>query len=181
MPTSSVRRRCRRAPCRADRLAPVGGGAPRQITDGQATETGYWGPVWSPDGKSIAFWASNRLKRVNVETGSVQNIALGHYGVGGSWSQNGTIVFARRFNEGLFRVNAAGGEAVPVTKIDASRRESGHLWPHFLPDGERFLYLNRTFAEERNQIAVASLIVMPLLTAAKRRGRMLSPSSRSDE
>jgi serine/threonine protein kinase len=120
------------------------------------TDGAKW-PFWSPDGKSIAFWASNRLKRVNVETGSVQNIAVGHYGVGGTWSQNGTIVFARRFNEGLFRVNAAGGEAVPVTKIDASRRESGHLWPHFLPDGERFLYLNRTFAEERNQIAVASL------------------------
>ena len=36
-------------------LAPVSGGAPRQITDGLATETGYWGPVWSPDGKRIAL------------------------------------------------------------------------------------------------------------------------------
>ena len=36
-------------------LAPVSGGAPRQIADGLGTETGYWGPVWSPDGKRIAL------------------------------------------------------------------------------------------------------------------------------
>lgn len=36
-------------------LTPVGGGVPQQITNGQPTETGYWGPVWSPDGKRIAL------------------------------------------------------------------------------------------------------------------------------
>jgi Tol biopolymer transport system component len=114
-------------------------------------------PFWAPDGQSIAFFAGGRLKRVNLETGSVQEICAGDYGVGGTWNRDGTILFGRRFNEGLNRVNAAGGEPVAVTKIDPARRESGHLWPQFLSDGEHFVYLNRTFADERNQIAATSL------------------------
>ena len=120
------------------------------------TEGANW-PFWSPDGKSIAFWAAGALKRVNVETGSVTDICAGHYGAGGAWSRNGTIVFSRRFNEGFFRVSAGGGVPVQITKIDTARRESGHLWPQFLQDGKRFLYLNRTYPEQRNQIAVASI------------------------
>ena len=126
---------------------------PRSLagTDGAA-----W-PFWSPDGQWIGFFGQSKLKRVNVASGSVQNITDGHYGVGAAWSPDGTIVFSRRFNEGLFQVRAAGGDATPVTKLDSARKESLHGWPQFLSDGRRFLFVNRTVADERNRIAAASL------------------------
>ena len=120
------------------------------------TERGIW-PLWSPDGQWVAFFADGRLKRVNVGSGSVQDIADGAYGVGAAWNADGTILFTRRYNEGLHQVRASGGAVKAVTKLDASRKESLHGWPHFLSDGKRFVFLNRTIADERNQIAAASL------------------------
>jgi hypothetical protein len=31
----------------------------------------------------------------------------------------------------------------PVTRLDSDRFETSHGWPHFLPDGRRFVYLAR--------------------------------------
>ena len=73
------------------------------------------------------------------------------------WGRDGTILFSRRFGEGLFRVPANGGDVVPLTKLDASRSESIHTSPVFLPDGRRFLYVSRTIAEKRNEIWAGSL------------------------
>ena len=43
---------------------------------------------------------------------------------------------------GLSRVPASGGAPVPVTKRGRlARAERAHLWPHFLPDGRRFVFL----------------------------------------
>ena len=50
------------------------------------------------------------------------------------------IVFGPTPNERLYQVPAAGGEPVPVTKLDPSRQEASHRWPYFLPDGRHFLY-----------------------------------------
>ncbi len=41
---------------------------------------------------------------------------------------------------GLHRVPSSGGLPVQVTKLDASRQETSHGFPQFLPDGKRFLY-----------------------------------------
>lgn len=127
--------------------------APRVIA---GTEGANW-PFWSPDGQSIGFYSDLKLKRVNVATGSIHKIADGDYGVGATWSPDGTILFSKRFNDGLYRVRAAGGEPQRVTTLDARRGESLHGWPQFLSDGRHFVFLNRTTAEVRNQIAVASL------------------------
>ena len=42
-------------------------------------------------------------------------------------------------SKGLFRVSAQGGQPSPLTTVVSP--ESGHFWPHFLPDGRQFLYL----------------------------------------
>lgn len=62
------------------------------------------------------------------------------FGAGGTWNREGTIVFASSPTSPLFRVPASGGKPVPVTKLDASRREAAHRYPWFLPDGRHFLY-----------------------------------------
>lgn len=51
------------------------------------------------------------------------------------------IVFGNRGIGPLHRVSAAGGVATDVTVVDASRGETFHALPTFLPDGKHFLYL----------------------------------------
>ena len=97
-------------------------------------------PFWSPDSRSIGFFAAGKLLRLDVAGGAPQLLATAN-GVGqsGSWSAEGTILFAQQLVDPLFRVAAAGGDPVAVTRID-SPRQIGHRAPQFLPDGRQFLF-----------------------------------------
>jgi Tol biopolymer transport system component len=116
-------------------------------------------PFWSPDSKSIAFIADLKLKRLDLQGGaplvlcdaSESNVAP----AGGAWNRNGVILIGG--TAGLRRVPASSGEPVLVTKADASRRETGHGFPQFLPDGKRFLYLIQSGDPAVEGIYVTSL------------------------
>src|SRR6266550_4507737 len=128
-------------------------------------------PFWSPDSKSIAFFAGGYLKRVELGGGSPQTLCSVTFGRGGSWSQKNEILFAPSGNSSLLRVNASGGTPQPVTRLDATRGEVSNRWPLFLPDGNHFLYLIRTpsTAGTGENIHVASLDApnpRPLLTVS---------------
>jgi Tol biopolymer transport system component len=97
-------------------------------------------PFWSPDGTAVGFFADGRLKRIGLESGSVQVLADAPVSRGGTWSREGVIVYGPMINSGLMRVPANGGTPAPVTTL--SPGEVTHRWPHFLPDGRRFLYLS---------------------------------------
>jgi Tol biopolymer transport system component len=100
-------------------------------------------PVWSPDGRFVAFFAGGRLLKVDVvDGGPPLELATAAWEAGNSWGRDGQLLFAQRTDDGIaiYRVSEDGGEPAPVTRVDPER-EIGHLWPHFLPDGRRFLYL----------------------------------------
>ncbi|MGE3491620.1 MAG: protein kinase [Vicinamibacterales bacterium] len=97
-------------------------------------------PFWSPDGSEIAFFANNQLKRVPASGGAPAVITEAGIGAGGSWSASGTIVFQPHQQGHLMRVAAAGGQAEPVTALDAATAETHHLYPSFLPDGRHFVF-----------------------------------------
>ena len=102
---------------------------------------GGFAPFWSPDSAWVAFFAGRALRKVPVKGGAPQTIcaAEGITG-GGSWGSNGVILFAPALSGGLYQVPAAGGAPQPVTSLDKSKSESSHLWPQFLPGGQRFLF-----------------------------------------
>ncbi len=67
-------------------------------------------PFWSPDSKSIAFFAQGKLQRVYLAGGTPQTICDVGQARGGSWSDNGQILLGG-WNSGLFQVAASGGQA----------------------------------------------------------------------
>jgi len=116
-------------------------------------------PFWSADSRFLGFSAERRLKKIAVSGGPAQTVAEGFPTGGGSWSREGVILFAQAQAVGptLQRVSAAGGATTPVTALDGSQKENGHFWPHFLPDGNHYLYFARSTNAENNAIYVASL------------------------
>jgi len=51
-------------------------------------------PFWSPDSRSIGFFARGKLKRIDVAGGLPQPLADAPFGLGGTWSRDGVIVFS---------------------------------------------------------------------------------------
>jgi Tol biopolymer transport system component len=107
------------------------------------TEGARGSPFWSPDGRSIGFFAQHKLKRIEAAGGPALSLCNvpGGFGVG-TWSHSGVIIFSLSAwsYDVLYRVSDSGGQATPVTMLDSSRQEDVHFWPQFLPDGRHFLY-----------------------------------------
>ncbi len=119
-------------------------------------------PFWSPDGKFIGFFAGGKLKKIDLSGTPPLALCDAVSGRGGSWSQQGDIVFSPNAFEPLYKVSAAGGTPVAVTALDTVLRERTHRWPVFLPDGNHFLYFARVTGtgggiNERDGLYVGSL------------------------
>jgi Tol biopolymer transport system component/tRNA A-37 threonylcarbamoyl transferase component Bud32 len=105
-----------------------------------AGTTGASDPFWSPSGDEVGFFATNQLKRVPAGGGAVSVVCDTGVGAGGTWSRDGTIVFQPYQQGHLMRVPATGGRPEPATALDASRNETHHLYPTFLPDARHFVF-----------------------------------------
>jgi len=112
-------------------------------------------PFWSPNSQSIAFFAQDKLQRVDLAGGAPQIICDVGLAPGGSWGSDGQILFGA-WGSSLFQVSASGGQPKPLTTLDASRGEVFHYWPQILPGG-RFLYFVRSHRRENTGVYAASL------------------------
>lgn len=114
-------------------------------------------PFWSPDSRSIGFFAPPKLKRLNLGDGHVLEICDAPLGRGGTWSPDGVIAFTPASSGGLMRVDADGGTPGPLTRTQLSRRETSHRFPTFLPDGRTFLYYDLRGTATTNEVFASSL------------------------
>jgi len=103
---------------------------------------GSSGPFFSPSGRSLAFVANGKLKRIDVAGGPAVSLADVGGGAphGGAWNREGTLLFAAQGDAGLSRIAESGGRPAPVTTRNATRGDSSHRYPQFLPDGRSFLF-----------------------------------------
>jgi Tol biopolymer transport system component/predicted Ser/Thr protein kinase len=113
-------------------------------------------PFWSPDGKSIGFFADGKLKRVPAAGGPAQVITdKVQWPNGATWNADNVIVFNGDIIGPLMRVDANGGPAKPVTKLEP--KDEAHRWPQFLPDGEHIVFMADASRTEDHHVEVASL------------------------
>jgi eukaryotic-like serine/threonine-protein kinase len=114
------------------------------------------GPFWSPDSKSIGFFADGKLKTVPATGGPPQVLCDATVGAAvGTWSRDAVILFSTSdVGAPLQRVNAAGGACTVATKPEG---DSSHVFPAFLPDGNHFVYLVRNGDEAKRGLYVAAL------------------------
>ena len=98
---------------------------------------------WSPDGTALAFVAGNKIKRLTL--GQPTAVSLfdvpDAIGVAGSWGADGQIVYSTVEGHAIWKGSSSGGDPVVLVAPDAARKEVRVLWPRFLPDGRRFLYV----------------------------------------
>jgi Tol biopolymer transport system component len=98
-------------------------------------------PFWSPDSRFVGFFHDGKLKKVDIEGRVVQTLCnVPGTNFGGAWNSDGMILFGSNGTEGLQLVSAGGGVPAPVTTLEATPKETRHLWPRFLPDGRHFMY-----------------------------------------
>jgi Tol biopolymer transport system component len=100
-----------------------------------------YGPAWSENSQSIAFFAEGKLKTQRVDGGPAKVICDAVPEGMPAWHGEKILFF--RFSgppqvSGMYEVSSAGG----TPKLLSHVRRQGALawWPSFLPDGKRFLF-----------------------------------------
>ena len=104
-------------------------------------------PFWSPDNNYVAFFAGGRLKKVAVAGGVPQVLARVLSPRGGSWGKKNVIIYTPDAGSPIWRVDADGTGAAPLTGTIKVGLEASHRWPVFLPDGEHFLFWAGDFSD----------------------------------
>jgi len=109
-------------------------------------------PFFSPDGQWIAYEDDDRLMRISVRGGPPNTLCDAPAFRGGSWGEDGTIVFTPERTGGLFRVLAAGGTPEPLTTVPDDG--VSHRNASLLPDGRGVLFTASGNTNDWEKVAV---------------------------
>jgi Tol biopolymer transport system component len=111
-------------------------------------------PFWSPDSRSLGFFAKGKLKRVEVSGGQPITLASAPNPRGGAWNSDGVIIYCPIPPSPLLRISASGSES---TRLNSNTSKGGDRFlPSFLPDGRHYLYVARVSGSVR-EVRVGSL------------------------
>ena len=90
-------------------------------------------PFWSPDGRSVGFFALQELKRIDIDGGLVQTVARARPGPGGTWGPDGVILFGPSPMGPLFQVPAS--EWTSLSPLPASAQVNPRTSPRCFSRG----------------------------------------------
>ncbi len=109
-------------------------------------------PFWSPDSRSIGFFAGGKVKRIDLADGTIQTLCdVLTPPRGGTWGRRDFIVFSSGTPQVFARVSTRGGAATTMPLPNPGAR-----FPSFLPDGRHFLYSAR-YSESVVGLSIASI------------------------
>ena len=123
-------------------------------------------PIFSPDGRSIAYAEGAQLKRMDVSGGAPVVVAPASLPYGMTWTTDDMIVFAT--TEGIARVSANGGQPEVVVRANADEQL---VSPVPLPGGDTFLftvYKAGEFSAGGGVLANSSVVAHSLRTGERR-------------
>jgi Tol biopolymer transport system component len=111
-------------------------------TDGTCTQ-----PVFSPDGRWIAYWSikDRKLKKTATSGGLPITLCDTSWSLTGlSWSSDNTIVYTDVYGGGVKRVSADGGTPELIIEADIAKVTTDGMpfTPQMLPDGKTLLFSN---------------------------------------
>ena len=112
-----------------------------------ANSVGAQYPFFSPDGRSLGFFAGGRLRKVSVDGGAPSDVAVAPTPWGASWDRQNRIVYVSGLGSGLWQVSADGGTPEQLTRPDGADAGYAHVFPQHLPGSGDILFSfwSRTF------------------------------------
>jgi hypothetical protein len=116
---------------------------------------GASGPFWASDGLALGFVAGNEFKRVSLNSGLVSRVYAAISSAPGAWGADGTIIYCPGPRMPLFVLATEHG-TVPATRKEPGET-LGHISPHFIDEGHRFVFLAPGLQPEKSAVYVASL------------------------
>ena len=122
-----------------------------------ANTDGVTEPFWSPDSRSVGYFAAGKMYRVEVTGGSPRAVTDAINGRGGSWSPNGTILYAPNTALGLRTVADSGGTGQPLGQAEPDSHSPNRRWPQILPDGQHFICFSRADLAAESGVFAGSL------------------------
>ena len=125
-------------------------------------------PVFSPDGRALAFFADSALKRYADDSiTSIAKIDVASTVRGLTWLDDGSLVYPPANATGLVQVSSNGGDPKVVSTLDRSKGERTHRWPHALPGSKVVLFTVGTQANPDDYDG-ASIEALVLATGERR-------------
>jgi Tol biopolymer transport system component len=105
-------------------------------------------PFWSPDGRSIGFFANGRLNLASLETGTVRAFISGLPGASGATlNADNILLYSSNPGSPVSRLSIPDGTPTAATRFSSGHRQ--HAFPSFLPDGRHFLFFVSTQSNDR--------------------------------
>jgi serine/threonine-protein kinase len=148
---------------------------PRALED----TTGASAPFFSPDGRAVGFFADGKLKKAALAGGTAAVLCDAPEALGGTWLDDGRIVFAAHETGGLETVDDNGGAPSPLTHVDPRTGELGHRAPHWLPGTDTIIFTATTSPADPEAARAMALPVAGTLahvvTGRSKGARLLSP------
>jgi len=115
-------------------------------------------PFFSPDGEWIGFFTDNHLKKVSVHGGTpiaLAPVSSSHRG--GTWLEDGTIVFAPSMTSDLHAVPDSGGTPEEFTDRGSGVSERSHRWPSAVPGRRQVVFTSETYEQDFSESAIEML------------------------